>query len=244
MTRGGTRSRWPTRSPTPSPNCGPRCCPACWPTWPATSVAGSRDLAVFEMGLVFLPAASAERAPRPAVTARPSEAELAAIMATRARSAAAPGRCVGRREGAAGLVGPRSHRELGRCDRVGSSRGRAAARVELEIVKAEVAPVASGPVCRTQRCDGKVVGTAGELHPRVRGRARPAAADQRDGTGPGRDRRARAGAGPGVVQLPAGAARPGPGGQRRRPGRARAGGGAGRSGRAAGVGSAVRRLRR
>ena len=43
---------------------------------------GNRELAIFEMGLVYLPAESTERPPRPSVEHRPTEAELAAIART------------------------------------------------------------------------------------------------------------------------------------------------------------------
>ncbi|MDQ2836940.1 MAG: phenylalanine--tRNA ligase subunit beta [Actinomycetota bacterium] len=126
---------------------------------------GSRDLAIFEMGLVFLPASSTQRAPRPGVEQRPSEDELAAIAATvpvQPRYVAAV--LAGELE-LAGWWG--SGRTADWADAIEAARvvGRAA-RVQLDVRKADIAPWHPGR-CAQLLLAGEVVGTAGELHPRV-----------------------------------------------------------------------------
>lgn len=126
---------------------------------------GSRELAVFEMGLVFLSAASTERAPRPSVAQRPSEQELAAIMATVPQQP---------RHLAVALTGDKelpgwwgAGRTGNWADAIDAARIVArAARSELQVVKADLAPWHPGR-CAELRVDGQVVGYAGELHPRV-----------------------------------------------------------------------------
>lgn len=126
---------------------------------------GSRDLALFEMGLVFLPAESSARAPRPGVSQRPTDDELAAIMATVPQQ---PRYLATVLTGARELPGWWGEgRPGGWADAIESARLVArAARVELEVVKAEVAPWHPGR-CAHLLLGDRVVGTAGELHPRV-----------------------------------------------------------------------------
>ena len=126
---------------------------------------GNRELAIFEMGLVYLPAESAEPVPRPGVEHRPSDAELAALARTvpvQPRYLAAV--LAGDLE-LPGWWGP--GRPAGWADAIESARvvGRLA-RVELEVRKAEVAPWHPGR-CAQLLVDGTVVGVAGELTPRV-----------------------------------------------------------------------------
>ena len=125
---------------------------------------GNRDLALFEMGLVFL-ARPATRPPIVAVDRRPTDEQLAALDA---------------------LI-PRQPRHLGAVLAGSSERpgwwgaGRAAtwadaielarivartARVQLDVQAAEYAPWHPGR-CAELRLDGVVIGHAGELDPRV-----------------------------------------------------------------------------
>jgi phenylalanyl-tRNA synthetase beta chain len=126
---------------------------------------GNRELAIFEMGLVYLPAESTEPAPRPGVEHRPSDAELAAIARTvpvQPRHLAAV--LAGESE-RPGWWGP--GRPAGWADAIESARMVArTARVELEIGKADIAPWHPGR-CAQLLLNGQVVGAAGELTPRV-----------------------------------------------------------------------------
>ena len=126
---------------------------------------GNRELALFEMGLVYLPAETTERAPRPGVEHRPTDDELAAL----ARTVPAQPRYL-----ATVLAGDLElpgwwgeGRPGGWADAIDAARLAArAARVELDVRKAEVAPWHPGR-CAQLLLDGTVVGTAGELTPRV-----------------------------------------------------------------------------
>jgi phenylalanyl-tRNA synthetase beta chain len=126
---------------------------------------GNRELAIFEMGLVYLPAESTEPPPRPGVEHRPSDAELAAItrvVPVQPRHLATV--LAGDLE-LPGWWGP--GRPAGWADAIDSARVAARmARVELEVRKAEVAPWHPGR-CAELLVDGAVVGVAGELTPRV-----------------------------------------------------------------------------
>ncbi|MDQ1721575.1 MAG: phenylalanyl-tRNA synthetase beta chain [Pseudonocardiales bacterium] len=126
---------------------------------------GNRELAVFEMGMVYLPAETTDPAPRPGVEHRPGDAELAAI----ARTVPVQPRYL-----ATALAGDLelpgwwdSGRAACWADAIESARVAArAARVELEVRKSEAAPWHPGR-CAQLLLDGKVVGAAGELAPRV-----------------------------------------------------------------------------
>jgi phenylalanyl-tRNA synthetase beta chain len=126
---------------------------------------GNRDLAIFEMGLVYLPAESDEPAPRPGVESRPSEHELAAI----ARAIPVQPRYLGavlagdlERPGWWGKGRPATW-----ADAIEAARTVAtAARVELDVRAADIAPWHPGR-CAQLLVNGEVVGTAGELHPGV-----------------------------------------------------------------------------
>ncbi|MFR9723018.1 phenylalanine--tRNA ligase subunit beta [Streptomyces sp. MS19] len=130
---------------------------------------GAQDLALFETGLVFLATGDEPAAFRPAVTARPTDEEIAALNAALPRQP---------RHVAAVLAGVREQqgwwgggRPAGWSDAVEAARTVArAAGADLRVENARYAPWHPG------RCavlsvvlDGErtVVGHAGELHPRV-----------------------------------------------------------------------------
>jgi phenylalanyl-tRNA synthetase beta chain len=125
---------------------------------------GSRDLALFELGLVFH-ADHGPLPPRPGVDRRPTDEQLAVIEATvpaQPRHAATV--LAGELE-PAGWWG--AGRPAGWADAIESARSIArAARVELEIRQADRAPWHPGR-CAELLLDGRPVGNAGELHPRV-----------------------------------------------------------------------------
>ena len=126
---------------------------------------GNRELAIFEMGLVYLPAETAEPAPRPGVEHRPTDAELAAIGRTVPVQPRHLATVLAGDIELPGWWGP--GRPACWADAVESARVAARlARVELQVRKAEVAPWHPGR-CAQLLLDGTVVGTAGELTPRV-----------------------------------------------------------------------------
>jgi phenylalanyl-tRNA synthetase beta chain len=126
---------------------------------------GTRDLALFEMGLVFLPRADAAPPPTLGVEHRPSDAEVAAMYA------AVPPQP---RHTAVVLAGDAERagwwgdgRAAGWADAVQAARVVAgAARARLEIRPGDNPPWHPGR-CAQLLLDGAVVGHAGELHPRV-----------------------------------------------------------------------------
>ncbi len=126
---------------------------------------GNRDLALFEMGLVYFRSAVGEPAPRPGVEHRPLDSELAAI------EAALPSQP---RHVAVVLAGERTRpgwwgpaRAADWSDAIAAARTVARVhRVELEVVQAAIAPWHPGR-CAELRVDGRAVGVAGELHPAV-----------------------------------------------------------------------------
>jgi phenylalanyl-tRNA synthetase beta chain len=126
---------------------------------------GTRDLAIFEMGLVYLQPESTDPAPRPSVDHRPSEQELEAIMRSvpvqpRHLAVALSGELE-----LAGWWGP------GRsglwADAIEAARTVASsARADIEVRKSDRAPWHPGR-CAELLLAGRPIGTAGELHPRV-----------------------------------------------------------------------------
>jgi phenylalanyl-tRNA synthetase beta chain len=126
---------------------------------------GSRDLALFETGLVFLPRPHAPRPSRPGVGRRPSDAELAALDAAlpdQPRHAAVV--LCGQIE-RPGWWGP--GRRADWSDALEAARAVAtAARREIEVRAADLPPWHPGR-CAGLWIDGELVGHAGELHPRV-----------------------------------------------------------------------------
>ena len=126
---------------------------------------GNRELAVFEMGLVFLPAATDVPAPRPGVDRRPSAEQLAAIEATVPVQPRYVATVLAGDIERAGWWGP--GRTGGWADAIFSAQLVArAARTELVVRQAEIAPWHPGR-CAQLLLNGIVVGTAGELDPRV-----------------------------------------------------------------------------
>jgi phenylalanyl-tRNA synthetase beta chain len=126
---------------------------------------GNRDLALFEMGLVYLPRPNAPVPPRPGVEHRPSDDELAALDAAlpdQPRHAAVV--LCGARE-RKGWWGP--GRAATWADAIDAARAVAtAARVEIAVHATDRAPWHPGR-CAALFLGENVVGHAGELHPRV-----------------------------------------------------------------------------
>lgn len=128
---------------------------------------GNTDLAIFETGLVFLPEAEQPVAPRPAVDRRPSDEEIAAL------NAALPHQPL---RVAVALAGERlpsgwwgKGGQASWADAVEAARTVArAAGVELTVRQGQYAPWHPGR-CAELLVAGtdRVVGHAGELHPRV-----------------------------------------------------------------------------
>ncbi|SOD73769.1 phenylalanyl-tRNA synthetase beta subunit [Jatrophihabitans sp. GAS493] len=126
---------------------------------------GSRDLQLFEMGLVFLPSAEAVTMPTPGVEHRPSDEELAGLIAgvpDQPRYAAVV--LTGEFE-QSGWWG--AGRSATWADAIEAGRSVAAAvRAEITVQPTSYAPWHPGRAAEI-RLDGVVVGHAGELHPRV-----------------------------------------------------------------------------
>jgi phenylalanyl-tRNA synthetase beta chain len=127
---------------------------------------GNRDLALVEMGLVFLPpAGGGGPAPRPGVARRPSADELAALDAAlpqqpRHLAVVLCGDIV-----APGWSG--AGRPADWADAIDAAQLVArVARVDLVPRRADTAPWHPGR-CAALELDGRVIGHAGELHPRV-----------------------------------------------------------------------------
>ncbi|GAA1069818.1 phenylalanine--tRNA ligase subunit beta [Kitasatospora arboriphila] len=126
---------------------------------------GNTDLALFETGTVFLPKAELKVAPRLSVERRPTEQELAEL------DAALPDQP---RRVAVALAGERQPsgwwgKGVPSCwaDAVEAARTVArAANLELTVRQGQRAPWHPGR-CAELLVDGRVVGHAGELHPRV-----------------------------------------------------------------------------
>jgi phenylalanyl-tRNA synthetase beta chain len=132
---------------------------------------GIRDLAIFEMGLVYLPIADAPPVPHPGVEHRPSDAEIAALNAAippQPRRAAVV--LAGDIE-LPGWWGPA--RRASWADAIEAARIVARCyRVDLVVRRADFAPWHPGRCAELvmEGIDGmedRVVGHAGELHPRV-----------------------------------------------------------------------------
>ena len=128
---------------------------------------GHKDVALFEVGLVFRPGGPLGRAPIPTVTARPSDealGELYAAVPAQPRRAAVV---------ASGFVEPAGWWGEGRTadwsDAVDAVRGVAAAlAVPIRVASdAGHAPWHPGRCARITLEDGTLVGHAGELHPKV-----------------------------------------------------------------------------
>jgi phenylalanyl-tRNA synthetase beta chain len=126
---------------------------------------GNRDLAIFEAGLVFERSAALPQMPAPAVTARPTDAEVAALYAA---VPAQPRRI------AAAFTGDLERpgwwgkgRAATWADAVAAAQVVVrAARATLEVRPAQYAPWHPGR-CAALLLEGVLIGYAGELHPRV-----------------------------------------------------------------------------
>lgn len=126
---------------------------------------GNRNLAIFEMGLVFLPPLSGEPPPRPGVDRRPSDEQLAAIERAVPRQPRHVAVLLSGELERAGWWGPGRPGQW--ADAIVAAHLVAAeARVELEVRTGDLAPWHPGR-CAALLLDGAVIGTAGELHPRV-----------------------------------------------------------------------------
>jgi phenylalanyl-tRNA synthetase beta chain len=126
---------------------------------------GMTDLALFEVGLVFRPEPDPPPAPRLAVDHRPTDEEIAALDAALPRQPRRVGVVLcGERE-RTGWWG--AGRQAGWADAIQAARLVAeAAGVQLEVRPDEHAPWHPGR-CAILRVDGRLVGHAGELHPKV-----------------------------------------------------------------------------
>ncbi|MEI7778055.1 MAG: phenylalanine--tRNA ligase subunit beta [Actinomycetes bacterium] len=127
---------------------------------------GNSDSAIFESGLVFRSdPGQVAAAPRPAVDARPTDAQIAAVVAAvppQPRHIAVA--LAGNRE-ARGWWGAERQVEWG--DAVAAAHIVAhAVGVMLEVTAGDLAPWHSGR-CAALLLDGQLVGHAGELHPRA-----------------------------------------------------------------------------
>ncbi|HEU5271518.1 MAG TPA: phenylalanine--tRNA ligase subunit beta, partial [Jatrophihabitans sp.] len=125
---------------------------------------GNRDLAIYEMGLVYLPAA-AGRPVQPGVEHRPSEAELAALKASVPEQPRHLAVVLAGELELPGWWGP--GRPGNWADAIEAARLVArAARVELTVRGADLPPWHPGR-CAELLVGDRPVGYAGELHPRV-----------------------------------------------------------------------------
>jgi len=126
---------------------------------------GNRELAIFELGLVYLAAESTDRPPQPGVEHRPSDAELAAMMAAVPRQPQHLAVVLAGELELPGWWG--AGRAANWADAIQAARLVAqAARAELTVRKAEVPPWHPGRCAELLLAD-ETVGYAGELHPRV-----------------------------------------------------------------------------
>jgi phenylalanyl-tRNA synthetase beta chain len=126
---------------------------------------GSRDLALFEMGLVYLPTADDLAAPDPGVTERPNDAEIAELYAAVPDQPRHLGAVLAGDVELPGWWG--DGRAASWADAVEAARIVArAARAELVVRAGDYPPWHPGR-CAELVLGDAVVGHAGELHPRV-----------------------------------------------------------------------------
>ena len=127
---------------------------------------GTRDAAIFEMGLVTRPLWEPHAAPVPGTDHRPDEVTLAQIMAAvppqpRHVAFALTGEC-----DPAGWWG--RGRAADWTDAVGAAKAVGSAlAVDLVVTADDQAPWHPGRCARLELADGTIVGHAGELHPKV-----------------------------------------------------------------------------
>jgi phenylalanyl-tRNA synthetase beta chain len=127
---------------------------------------GTGDVALFEVGVVFRPGPDPlPPAPRPALHGRPSQEEIAALDAALPDQPTRVAAVLAGELGQAGWWG--EGRTAGWADAVELARTVAReARVTLDVAADRHAPWHPGR-CAVLTVDGRVVGHAGELHPRV-----------------------------------------------------------------------------
>jgi phenylalanyl-tRNA synthetase beta chain len=126
---------------------------------------GTRDLALFETGLVYFAAESSAPPPRPGVDHAPSADELAAIEAAMPRQPRHAAVVLAGDFDRAGWWG--AGRPAGWLDAIEAARVVArTARADLQVRKGSLAPWHPGR-CAELVLNGEVIGVAGELHPRV-----------------------------------------------------------------------------
>lgn len=127
---------------------------------------GLRDVALYELGLVYQPSEHAAKAPVPPLGVRPSDDVLDAI---RAAVPAQPWHAAGVLVGDAAPAGPWGPaRPVAPTDAVAVVLALGAALgVSLRVEQAERAPWHPGRCAQLTLDDGTLVGFAGELHPKV-----------------------------------------------------------------------------
>jgi phenylalanyl-tRNA synthetase beta chain len=126
---------------------------------------GATDLAIFQTGLVFLPKAETKPAPLPSVEHRPSDAEIQSLYDALPDQPLHVGVVLTGSLTPTGWWG--KGRPAGWADAVQLARLIASAvGVEPVVTNVELAPWHPGR-CAQFTVDGKVVGHAGELHPKV-----------------------------------------------------------------------------
>ena len=156
---------WSIRSPTPSPNCARPCFPVCWPRWCATPdegcatsacsrSAGSSSTATDDRP--HPPWASSIARPTTRSLLRTPHCPTSPAIWLRSRRVPVSARAGGATRSRS--AGPMSSSWAGAVGRQ--------FRVELDVVAAQTAPWHPGR-CAALVLDGRVVGHAGELHPRV-----------------------------------------------------------------------------
>lgn len=126
---------------------------------------GATDLAIFQTSLVFLPRAEAKSAPLPSVAQRPSDAEIQSLNDALPEQPLHLGVVLTGAKVPAGWWG--KGRPTSWADAVQVARTVAASvGVEPVLRNVELAPWHPGR-CAEVSVDGKVIGHAGELHPKV-----------------------------------------------------------------------------
>ncbi|MEU4396831.1 phenylalanine--tRNA ligase subunit beta [Kribbella sp. NPDC023855] len=126
---------------------------------------GATDLAIFQTGLVFLPRAESKPAPLPSVAQRPSDDEIQALYDALPEQPLHLGVVLTGSRTPTGWWG--KGQAAGWADAVQVARSVAAVvGVEPVLRNVELAPWHPGR-CAEVSVDGKVIGHAGELHPKV-----------------------------------------------------------------------------
>jgi phenylalanyl-tRNA synthetase beta chain len=133
---------------------------------------GFNDVALFETGLVFAPRPGATAPPRLSTAGRPTDEQLAALDAALPEQPAHAAVVLAGLREPAGWWGPGRPESTGAgstlwADAIEAARAVAAAcGVELEVAQAQYEPWHPGR-CARLLVDGRVIGHAGELHPKV-----------------------------------------------------------------------------